>query len=465
MMSNKIKKKKIIIGVIIIIIIAVDMYPVFSKRPLNFRSSLSNKIFKLKNPNAITIYALTFNGELNVDIQPIVNEFKAKYPNEKINIVKFDLNGGGLEKYSKSILSDTLAGEGPDIVYCDTVYTNARAFQKSGLLCDLKPYIEKDKDFNKEDYDSKLLNTGLYKGKLTFVPVDYYVPAYITTKELLEKNNVKLNSNMTQNDFIKASASYISQAKNTNGKNLFAASIDVGQFIASSGFECIDYDNKKMHFDEPEFKNIMENYKKIYNSTPKPTNNNSGEEGLQGIKNGSTLFSTDQPYAYGSEIFNSESIIKGLTGQTQVINSLPTYNGGNKTIAIVGDLIGMSKKTKNKKAAYDFIKVALSEKTQSDDKFYAPPINKKAQIDVKNEYLKKWVGKPDREWKVILQAPSDELNKYYDKITNKVDEVKILDSDVDKLIKDCMAPYFEGKSSYDSALKTLENKVKLYINE
>lgn len=464
-MNIKIKKKKIIIGVLIVLIIAVGMYPVLSKKALNFSSRVGNEIFKLKNPNVLTIYALSYNGELNFDIEPIVNEFKAKYPNEKINIVKFDSDGGGFEKHNKSILSDTLAGEGPDIIYCDTEYTNARAFQKSGLLWDLKQYIEKDKDFNKEDYAPKLLDAGLYKGKLTFVPVDYYVPAYITTKELLDKNNVKLDSNMTQNDFIKAVGGYISQAKNTNGKTLFAAPIDIGQFIASSGFESIDYENKKMNFNEPEFKNIMENYKKIYNSTPKPTPTSSGEEGLQGIKNGATLFSTDQLYADGPDMFNSESAIKGLTGQTQIINSFPTYGGGNKTIAIVGDLIGMSEKTKNKKAAYDFIKVALSEKTQSGDKLYTPPINKKAQIDVKNEYLKKWVGKADRATKVILQAPTDDLNKYYDKITNKVDEVKILDSDVDKLIKDCMTPYFEGKSSYDSSLKTLENKVELYINE
>lgn len=463
-MNSKIKKRKIIIAVIVVVIIAIGMYPVISKKALTFGNRVGNKVFKLKNPNALTIYALAYNGKLNFDIEPIVNEFKAKYPNEKISIVKFD-SERDFQNYNKSILTDTLAGGGPDIIYCDTQYTNARAFQKSGLLCDLKPYIEKDKDFNKEDYDSKLLNTGLYKGKLTFVPVDYYVPAYITTKELLEKNNVKLDSNMTQNDFIKTVDGYISQAKNINGKTLFAAPIDIGQFVASSGFECIDYENKKINFDKPEFKNIMENYKKIYKLTPKPANSSSGEEGLQGIKNGSTLFSTDQVYAYGPDMFNSESVIKGLTGQTQVINSFPTYGGGNKTVAIVGDLIGMSKKTKNKKAAYDFIKVALSEKTQFGEKIYTPPINKKAQIDVKNEYLKKWVGKQDRAEKVILQAPSDDFNNYYDKITNKVDEVKILDSDVDKLIKDCMTPYFEGKDSYDSSLKTLENKVKLYINE
>ncbi|WP_234122010.1 extracellular solute-binding protein [Clostridium hydrogenum] len=445
--------KKIIVGVLIVIVIAIGVYPV-----------IGQKFLKSRDPNSLTIYALAYNGKLNFDIEPIVNVFKAKYPNEKLNIVKFD-SGSEFQKYNERILSDTLAGEGPDIIYCDTEFTNARAFQKSGLLEDLKPYIEKDTGFNKEDYDSKLLNSGIYKGKLTFIPVDYYVPAYITTKELLEKNNVKIDSNMTQNNFIKSVDDYSAKAKNTNGKTLFAAPIDVGQFIASSGFECIDYDNKKMYFDKPEFKNIMENYKKIYNSTPKHSNNSSGEEGIQGIKNGSTLFSTDEISTCGPDIFNSEAVIKGLTGQTQIINSFPTYDGGNKTIAIAGDLIGISKKTKNKKAAYNFIKIALSEKTQSGDKVYAPPINKKSQLDIKNQYLKNWVGKPDRETKVILKAPSKDFDNYYDKITNKVDEVKILDSDVDKLIENCMTSYFEGKVSYYSALKTLENKVKLYINE
>lgn len=450
----KISKKRLaIIGAIIVIIAAIGMYPVLSK-----------KFLRPRNSNTLTIYALAYNGKLNYDIEPIVNEFKEKYPNIKLNIVKFS-SDRDWQKYNEKILSDTLAGEGPDIIYFDPAETNARAFQKSGMLEDLKPYIEKDKAFNKEDYNSKLLNAGMYKGKLTFIPTDYAVPAYITTKELLEKNNIKIDENMSQNDFMKSLSGYISKAKGSNGKTLFAKSIDVGDFIASSGFECVDYENKKMYFGTKEFKDIMENYKKIYNSTPKPANNESGEEGLQGIKNGSTLFSTDQSYTCGIDFLESESIMKGITRQTQVINSFPTYEGGNKIIAIPEDLIAMSKKTLNKKAAYNFIKLALSEKIQCDDKTYMPPINKKSQIDIKNRYLKKEVGKGDREYKIILNRPSDDFNKYYDRVTNNIDEVRILDTDVDKLIKECMTPYFEDKSSYDSALKNLQNKVKLYINE
>ena len=448
------KNRLAIIGVVIVVIAAIGMYPVISKKGLKSRDS-----------NTLTIYALAYNGKLNYDIEPIVNEFKEKYPNIKLNIVEFNSDGDGYEKYNEKILSDTLAGEGPDIIYFDPENTNARAFQKSGMLEDLKPYIEKDKGFNKEDYNSKLFNAGMYKGKLTFIPTDYCVPAYITTKELLEKNNIKITKNMSQNDFINSLNKYISSVKSSNGKTLFAKSVDIGDFIASSGFECVDYENKKMYFSTKEFKDIMENYKKIYNSTPKPSNNESGEEGIRGIKDGSTLFSIDQIYTGGIEFWDSESTIKGTTGQTQIINSFPTYNGDNKTIAIAGDLIGMSKKTLNKKAAYNFIKLSLSEKIQCGDKDYMPPINKKSQIDIKNRYLKEQVGKADMIEKVILNRPSDDLNKYYDRITNNVDEVRILDTNLDKLIKECMTPYFEDKSSYDSALETLENKVKLYINE
>jgi multiple sugar transport system substrate-binding protein len=447
------KKRLAIIAVVIVIIAAIGMYPILGK-----------KMLRSRNPNTLTIYALDYNGKLNYDMEPVVNEFKEKYPDIKLNIVEFN-SDKEYAKYNEKILSDTLSGEGPDIIYFDPEETNARAFQTSGMLEDLNPYIEKDKDFNKEDYNSKLLNAGLYKGKLTFIPTDYCVPSYITTKELLEKNNIKITENMSQNDFIKSLHAYISSTKSSNGKTLFAKSLDIGDFIASSGFQCVDYENKKMYFDTKEFKDIMENYKKIYNSTPKPTNNESGIEGIQGIKNGSTLFSIDQIYTSGVECFASESTIKGTTGQTQIINGFPTYKGDNKTIAIGEDLIGMSKKTLNKKAAYNFIKLVLSEKIQCGEKTYIPPINKKSQIDIKNRYLNEQVGKTDKMEKVILNRPSDDFNKYYDRITNNVDEVRILDTDLDKLIQECMTPYFEDKSSYDSALKTLENKVKLYINE
>ncbi|WP_139355000.1 ABC transporter substrate-binding protein, partial [Clostridium acetobutylicum] len=163
----KISKKRLaIIGVVIVIIAAIGMYPVFSK-----------KLLRSSDPNTLTIYALAYNGKLNYDIEPIVNEFKEKYPNIKLNIVKFS-SDSEYQKYNEKILSDTLSGGGPDIIYFDPEDTNARAFQKSGMLEDLKPYIEKDKDFNKEDYNSKLLNAGMYKGKLTFIPTDYCVPAY-----------------------------------------------------------------------------------------------------------------------------------------------------------------------------------------------------------------------------------------------------------------------------------------------
>lgn len=454
------KKKFVIVAVVTIFIVAIGMYPVISK---------TNS--KNKKSNTITIYALEYQGHIEKNLQAIIDAFKAKYPNIKINEVTFDGSSEYL-MYNQKILSDTLAGSGPDIIYVDPNFVNVKTIQKSGLFYDLNKSIKKDSSFKKEEYNEKLLDAGLYKGELTYIPLDYYTMGYITTKELLNNNKVNINSNMNENDFVKALSGYIASNKGNSQKTLFASQVGIGNFIASSGFKCVDYENKKTYFDKPEFKDIIDNYKKIYNASPKADDytatSGSGEEGMDGIKNGTTLLSNDSAYTYGIDMLESESIIKGLTGESEVINSFPTYNGDNKTIAIAADIIGISNNASNKEAAFNFIKVALSEKIQSSISLQGIPINKEAEAYLKNKYMTEEVGKSEQissNTNITMEKPSAELNNYYDKITNRVDEAVTLDTNVDKLIMDCMKPYFENQMSYATALKNLENKVNIYIRE
>ena len=43
---------------------------------------------------------------------------------------------------------------------------------------------------------------------------------------------------------------------------------------------------------------------------------------------------------------------------------MPSYKGGNKVTAIVSNSLAISKNTKNKQAAYNFIKIAIYEDIQ-----------------------------------------------------------------------------------------------------
>lgn len=195
-------------------------------------------------------------------------------------------NSFGNAQYAKKMLTDTLSGDGPDILVLDNMST--RKLEKSEMLLDLKPFIEKDKDFKKEDYNTKVIEAGLYNGKQLIMPLDY-------TEQLLKNNNIKLEDNYSQKDFMNALDGYISSINGNKNKFLFAMPMNIGDFLASSGEKFIDYGNKKVYFDKPEFKEIIDNYKKIYKASKKQSDimGYCGTDGFEDLKNGNTLFSND----------------------------------------------------------------------------------------------------------------------------------------------------------------------------
>lgn len=458
----KISRKKLTIACLIIIILAATgVYPVLNKSGV--------KSISLGKSNDLSIYTLQVNGKNGIQMQTWIDSFKKKYPNIKIKETPIGIENN---QYSKQLLSDSLAGNGPDVLYFDSEELNVHAMQKSQILADLKPFIEKDKDFDEENYNKAILNAGKYNGKMTFIPLDYYVNNYITTDKLLKDNNIKLKDNMSQNDFIEAARKYASSINGSKSKTLFAYPISITDFIASSGIDFIDYENKKTYFNKPEFRKVIDNYKTIYNSSPKQSEitATSGEEGYDAIKEGTTLFSDDRLCL--NELLILESKIKGVTGETQIINNIPTYDGGDKVIAMVGECMAINKSSKNKEAAYNFIKTALSTEIKVKSKGnYVPlqniPAGKKFRDITFNQYLKNEVGKTEQisRHDVTMSKPSNEFQSYYDKITQNIQKTEVYDPTLDDLMMKCLTPYLEGKESYDSGLKNLQEKVKVYLNE
>ncbi|WP_242949474.1 hypothetical protein [Clostridium pasteurianum] len=248
--------------------------------------------------------------------------------------------------------------------------------------------------------------------------------------------------------------------------------MNIEDFLASSGEEFIDYNNKKVYFDKPEFKEIIENYKKIYNASKKQSDITgiSGIDGFEALKNGNALFSND-PINIRDTFFVYESMINQVIGETEIINSMPTYKEGGKATAIVGRSLAISKNCKNKSAAYNFIKIAISDDIQSSPNLPSfIPVNKKAVKNLKDHYMNNEVNSIlqvpfHKNTKIVKQPLSDNFQKYYGKITNNIENAVIPNSEVDQMMIESLTPYFEDKSSYETCVKTLENKVKLYINE
>jgi multiple sugar transport system substrate-binding protein len=269
---------------------------------------------------------------------------------------------------------------------------------------------------------------------------------------------------------MKALDGYIASVKEDKSKFLFATPMSIEDFLASSGEKFIDYDNKKVYFNKPEFKETIENYKKIYNASKKPSDITGilGDEGFKGLKNGNTLFSND-PLDMRGTFFQYESLVNQVIGENQIINAMPSYKGSDKFTAIVGYSLAISKNTKNKQAAYNFIKIAISEDIQgSRDLLLNIPVNTKAARDLENQYMKNEVNhsyKYSKNITVVQQPLSNNFQNYYNKIVANVGDAQIINYEVEQMMTECLTPYFEDKSSYEACVKTLENKIKLYINE
>ena len=58
--------------------------------------------------------------------------------------------------------------------------------------------------------------------------------------------------------------------------------------------------------------------------------------------------------------FQYESLVNQVIGEKEIINAMLSYKGGDKVTAIVSNSLAISRNTKNKQAAYNFIKIAIS---------------------------------------------------------------------------------------------------------
>lgn len=470
----KSKSTNIIITIIAVVaILAAGIIPMLTKNSAEMSGDATiadEKSGNAQNSGALTLYVIQINGDDDPVLKPLIDTYQKQYPNIKLNKVYFGGTDQDFGKYYQRLLDDTLAGNGPDVLMINTQSQDAYRLEKSGVLENLLPYLSNDKLYNKANLNMNVIDSGKLNGKQLLLPVDYYVSNFNTSSELLSKYNIKLPKNNKLNDFMKVLKPYLSSADGKN-KKLFAFPITISDFLAATGADIIDYDSKKTSFDTAEFKTIMEDYKQIYKATPKPSDfeYTMQMEGQEAFQKGNTLFSTHDDININPHgILDSESILKGTLGMTQVISNFPTYEGGNQVIATSDYCLAMSGASKNKQAAYQFIRNALTQQYQvaMTDRL-GFPILTSASTEVKNNYSKKFVGKTELQdhKEVTYQEPSNNLGSFYENASKNVNKCMLNNSSMEQILEDSMKAYLEDRESFDSALKSLENKVNLYLNE
>jgi multiple sugar transport system substrate-binding protein len=183
--------------------------------------------------------------------QALVAEFEQQHPEIKVNIQNVPGSREAMEKLQNMMA----AGTPPDVMALHGAYY--LPFAAKGVLADLGPFLEKDKEFNLEDIYPHLLDICRWQGKLYSLPRYSSVLALIYNKSLFDAAGVAYpgkGKSWTWDDYL-ATCKQLTSGQGAEQK--WAAFLDfydtrLYPWLWQNGANILSDDRKQCVLDSPE---------------------------------------------------------------------------------------------------------------------------------------------------------------------------------------------------------------------
>ena len=416
--------------------------------------------------NHLVYYTLNNEDSVCVELIQKYNNYCLKNLEEsyQIEIVEFDSEDTMLTKISTEIM----AGKGPDIISLNQKLPFEKLID-NGSFADIDELAELYKsDIDFDDYNSTIMDCGIYNGKRYIIPIAYCPNILITTQEILDKYNLE-NTNFSFKEL------EIRLSDKDHSYALFGNKDETYKFFLSYVNEYVDFYNKTTEFSSDEFTESLDYIGKMIR------NDNSRKEGTTWDITGNYLFRTSQLSFDGSMMstLNSYFYIYN-NNSTPVI--IPNYNKS----AFVQCGIALNNNSNNKEKALAFIQYVLSydiQKLWSESSsspsivVRALPVNKAAFEDVIDHTSKSVYDiNDDGEYEKSEEEYSDEIktkffNEYLDMI-NSISSCTLYDYlDFENtyynssVIGDVVNDYLNGDISKEKFIRQLTAATEIYLTE
>ena len=416
--------------------------------------------------NHLVYYTLNNEDSVCVELIQKYNNYCLKNLEEsyQIEIVEFDSEDTMLTKISTEIM----AGKGPDIISLNQKLPFEKLIDNCSFadIDELAELYKSDIDF--DDYNSTIMDCGIYNGKRYIIPIAYCPNILITTQEILDKYNLE-NTNFSFKEL------EIRLSDKDHSYALFGNKDETYKFFLSYVNEYVDFYNKTTEFSSDEFTESLDYIGKMIR------NDNSRKEGTTWDITGNYLFRTSQLSFDGSMMstLNSYFYIYN-NNSTPVI--IPNYNKS----AFVQCGIALNNNSNNKEKALAFIQYVLSydiQKLWSESSsspsivVRALPVNKAAFEDVIDHTSKSVYDiNDDGEYEKSEEEYSDEIktkffNEYLDMI-NSISSCTLYDYlDFENtyynssVIGDVVNDYLNGDISKEKFIRQLTAATEIYLTE
>ncbi len=426
--------------------------------------------------NSSKLTYCAYNEDVICDIIERYNKYCKKHYDEsyQIEIVEYD----SLEEMYTIMATEIMSGDGPDIISLDQPLPFEKLIENHAFA-DVDELINtygSNIDFN--DYNTKVMDSGIVNRKRYFVPFFYCPNIFISTQEKLKEYDLNFS------DFsYKELSKQLSQEKVSC--SLFGNESDNYSLLYSFIDSYVNFDNKTTNFDTNSFLENIDYIKKLIN------NDNTNENvyyDLYNSENNGCILSTPR-LLFGGTIGGIKTAYYNIFLQNKTPAILPNFSYENKITAYVECGIAINQNSDKKDKALRFIEYCLSEDVQeywcgsrSDKGFSGTneislPVNNKAfDYAVKVETAEEWDYNEDGEFDEEEKEFSENVDSIFWKdYLGIIDDIsgctlynyKNLKTTYynSSVIVDIVDKYLKGDISKEKFIRQLTAATEIYLTE
>lgn len=355
---------------------------------------------------------------------------------------------------------DIMNGTGPDILY--GMYENSASLEAKNLFVDLYSLMDKDKDFNKDDYLPSIFKMCETDGKLYKIPTNFMIYGLAGAKSVIGDR-----TGWTLADFNKVADSLPKDMAMMPTDSGMTQSNLLSYVLYGNMSSLINYKSGEVNFDSDSFRDLMK-FSKTYGSDDDAVQDdgNNWVDPNELARNGelamvNAYISSPSSYNELTTVFGEPISVVGYPSST---SSGPLCSLTNS--------FSISSETANVDACWSFIKSMLTKDAQKSDDPYSSqiPVLKSAfedQIktamnppkDGNNLYYSSYT--PDGK----LPVMTEETAQSYRELVNSLSSIMVMDNAVNAIILEEVPAYFNDQKTDKAVSALIQNRVETLVRE
>ncbi len=392
---------------------------------------------------------------LEPNVQSEIMKFNRSNDKYEIKVIDYAelYPGDGLEEAKKQLDMDIISGKAPDII---CVEGNVKKYADKGVFLDLLPEFDKGGALEGIELLPNIAELMKYDGKMyTFMPMFKLETCAVRAKF------AKGNSSMTYDEI-----DALIKSKGTDYETAFGSNHDKSYgdlLIPYYAVKCIDWNEKKCDFNNPEFIEFLN----FINKFPDKSN---------GISN---LAEIDKSYAEDKGIFyrelfadmNEYARLEQLVFNDDIELVGYPNNSRENYATICGEIYAVNSSTAHKDIVLEFVKELILSDT--DDSYAGfstvkPVFEEKLQEATKeksdnDESAQLW-DKVNNKFVKMKPLSQEDVSKFYD-YTVSVNSLNNMNIEITNIIAEEASAFYCGQKTAEEVADIIQNRVTVYINE